>query len=369
MIVQGLTAQLQERQAAPQQQAAPTAAEIFGQQSPRGDTPELVRPPDAAFFDQLIPPEAEAANHYTERGITLPPRQPQQPQESPQGDGGMTNHPPPQDLRERRLLHFGVGAETRQDEPLLQPAHHTAYMMGQEEVQTNDEVNADFQRWLESASQEDFADWLSSRRGNSPPATMAEASYLRTASRTFLPGHNSMLIDPGSRINIVGAETAASFHDTAATHGRETSMKFRPRLNVNGVGAGSAPSDRVATYGIACRYEGTVQHDTYTSNIVEGSGSQLPAILGLDSMEAKRGILVMEAGKQKLIFPGDGEVTMGLPAGSKVLPLEKSPSGHLVARCDEFEDVPDSSATSSGLATGPATAFPTEPAVPEAPEP
>ena len=140
-MVQNLTAQLQARQAAPHQQAAPTAAEIFGQQSPRGDTPELVRPPDAAFFDQLIPPEAEAANHYTERGITLPP---QQPQESPQGDGGMTDHPPPQDLRERRLLHFGVGAETRQDEPLIQPAHHTAYMMGQEEVQTNDEVNADF---------------------------------------------------------------------------------------------------------------------------------------------------------------------------------------------------------------------------------
>ena len=71
-MVQDLTAQLQARQAAPHQQAAPTAAEIFGQQSPRGDTPELVRPPDAAFFDQLIPPEAEAANHYTERGVMLP---------------------------------------------------------------------------------------------------------------------------------------------------------------------------------------------------------------------------------------------------------------------------------------------------------
>ena len=76
----------------------------------------------------------------------------------------------------------------------------------------------------------------------------------------------------------------------------------------------------------------------------------------------------MEAGKQKLIFPGSGEVKMELPPNSKVLPLDKSPSGHLVARCDEFEAVPESSATSSGLATGPATAYTAEPEVPTHPE-
>ena len=69
----------------------------------------------------------------------------------------------------------------------------------------------------------------------------------------------------------------------------------------------------------------------------------------------------MEAGKQKLIFPGNGEVKLELPPNSKVLPLDKSPSGHLVARCDEFEAVPNSSATSSGAAAAPATAFTADP--------
>ena len=71
--------------------------------------------------------------------------------------------------------------------------------------------------------------------------------------------------------------------------------------------------------------------------IVEGTGSHLPGLLGLETLEAQGAILDM--GRQVLIFPGSGDVKIELPPGSHEIPLQKSPSGHLVMVIDDYEKV------------------------------
>eukprot|EP00959_Pyramimonas_sp_CCMP1952_P260383 5444443-Pyramimonas_sp.AAC.1 len=44
--------------------------------------------------------------------------------------------------------------------------------------------------------------------------------------------------------------------------------------------------------------------DTYSANVAEGSGENLPAILGLRSMSNMRTILALEQGHEKMITPG-----------------------------------------------------------------
>ena len=69
--------------------------------------------------------------------------------------------------------------------------------------------------------------------------------------------------------------------------------------------------------------------------IVEGTGSELPGLLGLRSLESARAILDM--GAQRLIFPGQGPLTMELPPGTVEVPLQKAPSGHLVMVIDDYD--------------------------------
>ena len=70
---------------------------------------------------------------------------------------------------------------------------------------------------------------------------------------------------------------------------------------------------------------------------MEGTGSHLPGLLGLEALEAQGAILDM--GRTMLMFPGSGEVKMELPPGSQEIPLQKSPSGHLVMVIDDFENL------------------------------
>ena len=67
---------------------------------------------------------------------------------------------------------------------------------------------------------------------------------------------------------------------------------------------------------------------------MQGTGKDLPGLLGLRSLEQQRAIL--DTGGRTLIFPGPGDVEISLPPGSVRVPLEKAPSGHLVMVIDEY---------------------------------
>ena len=166
--------------------------------------------------------------------------------------------------------------------------------------------------------------------------------HLKVTSRTKLPdGKLSMLADLGSRINIIGENTIREFDEVAKKHGHTMVIKPRAqRLNVNGVGSGSAPCDEEADIPIAVRMEdsNTPKTDVFRANIAKGSGANLPAILGSLSMQEKDAVILLRKGKEAMVFPGPGGYKIEWSPGTKILPMVPAPSGHLVIPCDRFAD-------------------------------
>ncbi len=106
------------------------------------------------------------------------------------------------------------------------------------------------------------------------------------------------------------------------------------RLYVNGVGAGAATCDYEAIAPIAVKFaEHEATKETYQANIAEGVGENLPAILGLDSMQEKDSVLILRRGRELMAFPGPGGYKIEWSPGTKLLPMVKAPSGHLVIPC------------------------------------
>ena len=177
----------------------------------------------------------------------------------------------------------------------------------------------------------------------------SSTSYHIRPTRTKIPGHNSLLFDPGSRINIIGSSTAKEFAAKAAGQG-DTIYEDRPTLHVNGVGSGSTPCHQIGQFPIACTYDRSTSRDTFTANIATGpSGDHLPAILGLDSLQDKDAVVVFRRGQAFLLIPGDEGFTITHGKKAKKLPLVPAPSGHLVIPCDDFDAAPASrDASSSG---------------------
>ena len=60
-------------------------------------------------------------------------------------------------------------------------------------------------------------------------------------------------------------------------------------------------------------------------------------LLGLDSMTEKDAVLILRNGKRCMAFPGKGGYKIEWSPGTKLLPLDTSPSGHLVIPCDAFQ--------------------------------
>ena len=104
------------------------------------------------------------------------------------------------------------------------------------------------------------------------------------------------------------------------------------------------PCDEKITLPIAVKYKDEpANRDTYTANIATGSGADLPAILGSDTMQAKDAVIIMRKGKEMMFFPGPGGYTISWSPGTKLLPMEAAPSGHMVIPCDKFAEASSSS--------------------------
>ena len=140
-------------------------------------------------------------------------------------------------------------------------------------------------------------------------------------------------------INIIGCNTERDFSLEAERHGQTTKYERRKhRLNVNGVGAGSAPCNEVASIPIVVADEDTPgKLDEYRTNIATGRGSDL----GSASLQEKDAVIVLRKGKEFLAFPGPGGYKIEWSPGTRLLPMTTSPSGHLVVPCDHFNRVTD----------------------------
>jgi len=166
--------------------------------------------------------------------------------------------------------------------------------------------------------------------------------HLKGTSQTKLPdGRNSILVDLGSRINVVGKNTMKEFTDTAAQFNLETKyQQRRNRLLVNGVGSDAAYCDQQAEIPIAVKFQDMpATKESFLANVAEGCGADLPAILGAVSMQAKDSVLLLRPGKEMIVFPGPGGYKIEWSPGSRQLEMVQAPSGHLVIPCDRFADL------------------------------
>ena len=99
----------------------------------------------------------------------------------------------------------------------------------------------------------------------------------------MLPNNHSLLVDLGSWINIIGRNTLRKMKQTAEEHGEKvTFIPRQTRMNVNGVGSDAAVCDEEAVIPVAIKTIGATESgpDTYRTNVADGCGADLPAIMG-----------------------------------------------------------------------------------------
>ena len=155
---------------------------------------------------------------------------------------------------------------------------------------------------------------------------------------TTIPGKSTMLVDLGSRVNVVGCNTEKVMSAAARTFGHNTKYNKKDQaLLIRGVGDGHARCDVEASIPIAVQFaEQTTTKEVFQANVATGSGADLPAILGAASMQEKDGVLCLREGKEFIAFPGPGGYAIQWSPGTKILPMKPAPSGHLVIECGHY---------------------------------
>ena len=148
------------------------------------------------------------------------------------------------------------------------------------------------------------------------------------------------MIDCGSKDNVVGEAT----YEEQSKRWRAAGLteELIPRetlLKISGVGSGAAMCKRQVRFPMAVEFEGAATLETMQANIAEGSGEHLPCILGLDSMTDKNCFIILQKGEQKLALPGPGGYKIEWSPGTKLLPIENLPSGHLGFTTDKYDRV------------------------------
>ena len=144
-------------------------------------------------------------------------------------------------------------------------------------------------------------------------------------------GREGLLVDCGAIGNLVGAQTENRLKKGAESQGLPVTYRQMDRpLTVEGVGKTAQRADNMSRIPITTPTGGL---GVYEAPVVPESN--VPALLGLNTMEKQR--VILDIPNQKYIIPGEGDVKILLPAGSQVLSMEKAPCGRLLLPCDEWQ--------------------------------
>ena len=164
-------------------------------------------------------------------------------------------------------------------------------------------------------------------------------TFISKDTKTKMKTHNTVMLDCGSRVNVVGAKTYNDYRGKWEACG--LTAKIIPRktmLKISGVGNGYSLCKQEAQFPLAVDFDGVASLETMQANIAEGpGGDHLPCILGLDSMTNKNAVLLLHKGERRLALPGPGGYKIEWSPGTKLLPLENLPSGHLGFISDNYD--------------------------------
>jgi hypothetical protein len=160
---------------------------------------------------------------------------------------------------------------------------------------------------------------------------------------TQLPnGQPSILVDVGAWTNLSGSNSSRRMAMEAVAAGHKVEQwKMATPLNIAGVGSGTQECKWETKIPICVEDAGgetaTVHH--FETPTVEGTGEDLPSLLGLHSISSKEGVLETGSGKERLSFPGPGGYQIIWSPGTQHFPLKSAPSGHLVIPLGDFAKV------------------------------
>jgi hypothetical protein len=156
-------------------------------------------------------------------------------------------------------------------------------------------------------------------------------------------GKVALLVDIGSVGNLAGDRWLASLAKVFDDAGRPLTDVEQIRrakvLNVSGVGSGSQVCSYNTHIPIAIpTLEGAVGATFKVPTVPQ---SDLPGLLGLQSLRNARSIIDTETNKLYMLGPGNYDLMKAMPPGTSVVQLEESPSGHLMMPCDRYKQFDD----------------------------
>jgi hypothetical protein len=144
----------------------------------------------------------------------------------------------------------------------------------------------------------------------------------------------ALLVDTGAVGNLSGDLQFYRMAALAKTNGQGTTYTpLKHTLSIDGVGSGK-PSTCTQTGIVPIALAGG-QFASYTAPIIPES--QVPSLLGLTTMTELR--VVLDLVHDKWIALGPGGMEMKLSPGSKVLDLKRTPTGHLMLPCSNWDKV------------------------------
>jgi hypothetical protein len=154
-----------------------------------------------------------------------------------------------------------------------------------------------------------------------------------------IEGQESLVLDTGAVGNLSGENTLRRMIALAKDNGQGSLVEtLATRMPVDGVGAGSSTCSHSAKVPV-CLADGLGA--TYAAPMIDGS--DVPALLGASSMTEHRFVLDLVHDVAMLLGPGGMELK--LSPGSRVLPIQRSPTGHLLISASEWNKSKPSSAT------------------------
>ena len=120
-------------------------------------------------------------------------------------------------------------------------------------------------------------------------------------------------------------------------HGGDPKVRRRDTpLRVSGVGTGTqqCKHDHLLPVALVNRNTGQVNSGIFEAPAVVNS--ELPGLLGLNTMRKLRVLLDLGNLRMHICGPGDVEIEKALPPGTDSYDLTIAPSGHLLLPCSQF---------------------------------
>jgi len=172
-----------------------------------------------------------------------------------------------------------------------------------------------------------------------PPKSLSNFEATETDHRNtqLRSGRRAIMLDTGSCGNLAGSKWCINSAKAAMSSGLEVKSFARHRpLGVSGVGKGAEVCKHDAHMPAVLKTdEGSYMRATYTTPIVPES--DLPALLGLDTLKRLRGLYDASTNKLHLLGVAGLDI-QHLPPGTTTIQCEYSPSGHVMIPIDHYEE-------------------------------